>query len=358
MDRSPTRSRGRVASRIIALTAAALFGFLAGRSSGPTPPVADAQSTDSARTRAPVADSSSGALATSDSAATYAEMRSVDFRVGEGVALRIRHLVGAMQGRAGVVDFDDKMSFTTWIDSAEVGLTGEDLSNLLNKHVFAYKGAPLKHLKVEMQGTELRQKGVLHKGIDIPFDIIAQVSVTPEGLLRLHPRRTRILGVNGDALMKALGLNLQKLIDLSKAQGVTVKKNDLFIDPARVLPPPVIKGRVVAVRVEGNELVQTYTIPADAPAAVLAAARRRPAIPDESQQHYMYFRGGKLHFGAKLLMTDAEMQVVDEQPADPFDFDLEHYQRQLVAGYSQTLPNMGLEVHMPDAGKVKQVARR
>jgi hypothetical protein len=51
-------------------------------------------------------------------------------------------------------------------------------------------------------------------------------------------------------------------------------------------------------------------------------------------------------------MTEAEMFIVDESPSDPFDFDNDHYQRQLIAGHSRTLPNLGLEVFMPDAAKL------
>jgi len=59
----------------------------------------------------------------------------------------------------------------------------------------------------------------------------------------------------------------------------------------------------------------------------------------------MFFKGGTLHFG-KLLMLDAEMQVVDLRPSGFFNFDLARYKDQLVAGYERTLPDLGLEVFM------------
>ena len=48
----------------------------------------------------------------------------------------------------------------------------------------------------------------------------------------------------------------------------------------------------------------------------------------------------------KLLMLDAEMQIVDLRPSGFFDFSLDRYHEQLVAGYERTLPDMGLEVYM------------
>ena len=70
----------------------------------------------------------------------------------------------------------------------------------------------------------------------------------------------------------------------------------------------------------------------------------------------MLYRGGTLRF-TKLLMSDAEMLVVDEDPRTPFDFDNLDYRAQLVAGHSRTLPDLGLEVWMPDASSLGDRAR-
>lgn len=275
---------------------------------------------------------------------TNVTMLNVDFHTGEGVVLRIRRLAGEMHAvKNGIVDFDDIMSYVLDVSSAEVGLTGADLTNLMNNHVFAYHGSPLSHLRVEIANNALRQTGTLHKGVDIPFDMTANVSLTPDGLIALHATRVKILGVNGLALMKALGLSLEEMMDLSKAHGVTVKGNDLFLDPLAILPPPQVRGRVSAVRLEGDQLMQTIGSLAD------SLAPRQSIDPTVS--NYMLYRGGTLHFG-KLFMTNAEMLVVDTDQHDAFDFDNPRYQRQLVAGHSKTLPSLGLEVWMPDAKKL------
>ena len=70
----------------------------------------------------------------------------------------------------------------------------------------------------------------------------------------------------------------------------------------------------------------------------------------------MYFKGGALHFG-KLVMLDAEMEVVDRRPTGLFNFDLDRYKEQLVAGYSLTLPDMGLEVYMLGLEKLGSTTR-
>jgi hypothetical protein len=277
--------------------------------------------------------------ARSDSADTVTQvsMRNINFYIIPSAALRIRALRGQMRPlHGGPITFDDKNTFAIHLDYAEIRLNGNDLTALMNTHIFAYPGAPLKHLKIHTSGSRLVQSGVMHKILDIPFEITADLSVTPAGLIRLHPVRTRILGVNGDDLMRAFHLTLEKILDLSKAKGVTVKGNDLFLDPVLILPPPAMEGHATAIRVEGDEIVQTF--------GTIDAALSLPP-PDTSAGAYMYYKGGTIHFG-KLLMLDAEMEVVDLRPSGFFDFSLDRYKDQLVAGYERTLPDLGLEVYM------------
>jgi hypothetical protein len=290
---------------------------------------------DSHRARYPTR--SSFARPSDQDTITQVSMRNVNFYLMPNGALRIRKLRGTMRSlKGGPVLFDDKHSFIMHLTYAEIGLNGTDITTLMNKYIFAYPGAPLKRLQVHTAGSQLVQTGVMHKILDIPFQITADVSVTPEGLIKLHPVKTRILGVDGNSLMRAFGLTLQKILDLSKAKGVTVKGNDLFLDPVRILPPPAIEGHATAIRVDGDELVQTFGTEAESTPL---------PPPDTSASTYMFFKGGTLHFG-KLLMLDAEMQVVDLRPTGFFNFDLDRYKDQLVAGYERTLPDLGLEVYM------------
>ncbi|MBC7790772.1 MAG: hypothetical protein H7Z74_12560 [Anaerolineae bacterium] len=282
--------------------------------------------------------------ATPAAAVTHVTMRNVHFFVDPKVVLRVRRLSGEMRAVSdGPIVFDDKRSFTIKITSAEVGLASADLTVLLNKYVFGYPGAPLKRLRVSTSGRHLVQKGVLHKLVDIPFEIKAAVEPMPDGWLRLRPLTTRIFGVDGEGLMRALNLTLEKLLDLKGAHGARVSGNNILLYPDSILPPPGIEGRVTAVRIEGDELVQTF-------GPVAASTPDWSVPPDTVARNYMYYRGGTLRFG-KLLMLDADMQIVDLDPGTPFRFDLDRYKQQLVAGYSKSLANGGLEVFMPDIEK-------
>jgi hypothetical protein len=283
--------------------------------------------------------------------ATETEFRNVDFHIAPGIVLGIRHLRGEMVSKTvgGPVVFDDKNSFFIRLTSAEVAMDTASLGHLMNDYVFAYRGSPLHSLSFGTAGDQLTQRGTLHKGVDIPFEITARVSVTDSGHIRIRPTAMRIFSVNGKGLMDALGIKLDRLLDVKGAKGVAVDGNDLVLDPDRLLPPPAISGRLTAVRVEPGRLVQTF--------GDSAAAARLPAIvpPDSAAPNYMYFRYGTLRFG-KLFMVKAQMQIIDLDPEDPFDFSIDKYNEQLVAGYSKNQPNLALEVFMPDLAKVKAKA--
>ncbi|HEV7705019.1 MAG TPA: hypothetical protein VGO46_12040 [Gemmatimonadaceae bacterium] len=282
---------------------------------------------------------------------TRVSMRHVDFYVDSEVVLHIRHLDGTMRSKdGGPIVFDDKNSFIITLDTAEVGMTGDDLTALLNKFVFGYKGSPLSHLHLRTEGDHVVLKGRMHKGITISFEITSTMDVTSDGMIRMHPTKTTILGMNGEKLMKFLGLTLEKILDLKGATGATVHGDDIFLDPAKILPPPTIEGRVVSVRVDGDEMVQAFgkTEPHERLHALVP--------PDTKAQNYMYYKGGTLHFG-RLLMLDAEMQIVDLDPDDVFRFNLTRYNEQLVAGYERTLVDGGLEVWMRDVDKLGTAGR-
>ncbi|HET7550503.1 MAG TPA: hypothetical protein VFK04_04385 [Gemmatimonadaceae bacterium] len=279
---------------------------------------------------------------------TRAEFRNVEFHMTSDVVLDIHYLDGAMRSvvTGQPVVFDDKSSFLIQIDTARVGLTPVNLSNLMNHHVFAYDGAPLRKLRFKVKDGQLVQSGVLHKVVDIPFEITAALSVTDEGRIRIHPTAMRIFGVDGEGLMKALGIQLQGLLDLRRARGVTVQGNDLLLDPEKLLPPPAIAGRVVAASVENGEVVQIFgRDTADHESGDGAPAEI--ASLDSSAVNFMRFMGGTLRFG-KLFMVHADMQIIDSDQHDPFDFSIEDYNRQLVAGYSRNTLDGALKVYMPD----------
>jgi hypothetical protein len=145
--------------------------------------------------------------------------------------------------------------------------------------------------------------------------------------------------------MRIFGLELGRLVTLREDRGVRIAGNDFLISADRMLPAPRIQGRVTGMRLERGRMILTFTSPGEAAKAPLSP-------PDRSSHNYMYYRGGILAFG-KLTMRDAELEIVDANPRDPFDFFLDHYNDQLVASYDENLPDGGLIVHMPDYSSLR-----
>jgi hypothetical protein len=77
----------------------------------------------------------------------------------------------------------------------------ESLTRLLNNHVFHYEGSPLKELSVTADGPRLKLKGTVHKGIDLPFTILADPSVDGDGALRLRAHSIKALGIPTKGLL-------------------------------------------------------------------------------------------------------------------------------------------------------------
>jgi hypothetical protein len=270
------------------------------------------------------------------------QMQHVDFHVDSSIVLHIGYLRGELRPTSPERPpyFDDKSSFSLAIDTARVGMTPKALADLLNRYTFAYPGAPLHHLKISIDKTQLKQQGTMR---GISFTMVGELTLTPDGELRLHPSSIKAVGIPVGGLMKFLGLHLQKLVKLKGVRGVRIEKDDFFLSPAQLLPPPLVEGHVGALEVTDSEIVLGFQ-----PAA--GAAPRRLTIPQPKPDNYMYYRGNVLRFG-KLTMRDTDLLIMDAEPEDPFDFFLDQYNAQLVAGYSKNTPDHGLVVTMQDYRK-------
>ena len=274
---------------------------------------------------------------------TRVEMVNVNIHLDTELILHIRYLTGKFLStkKGQPPTFDDKLSYVVAIDSGKVGVTMASMTHAMNTYVFAGPDAPLKNLQLHAEGSQIRQKGTLQKGPGLPFEMLGTVSATPDGKMRIHPTEMKVAHLPVKGLMKLFGLDMAKLINTRKTKGVTVDDNDIILDPALMLPPPQMRGRITSVRVEGDEIVQIFgTERPDQPAA-------------QPPSNYMAYRGGVLRFG-RLTMNNVDMQLIDAEPKDPFEFFPDHYNEQLVAGYSKTTVSGGLRVYMPDYNKISK----
>jgi hypothetical protein len=270
------------------------------------------------------------------------EMKNVRLHAADGVILEIASLRGEMvsrhEGQAPV--FDDQNSYILRVFSGQVSMDMPSLTNLMNHHLFAYDGSPLSDISMEVDEGRLKQKAKLHKGVHIPITMKATVSVTPDGRLKLQTEKVSALGVPAKSLMSLFGLKLDDVVNLKNRRGIELADNDIILSPGQIVPPPEIQGRLSSVAIVGDRLVQTF--------ASNSTPAELPARPDPSSRNYIYFSGSTITFG-HLTMKPAQLQLIDSDPKDAFDF-FPEYDGQLVAGYSKNTPAGGLKTYMPDFG--------
>lgn len=280
-------------------------------------------------------------------AAVRVGMKNVEFHLTDRIIVHIATLNGKLTPKPGQIPvFDDKESFGMDVDSANITVSMTALTNDLNDYVFAKANAPLKKLSVSTRGKELVVKGLLVSKGGVPFESSGTLSVTAEGMIRVHTTKVKALKLPVKGLMDLLGVDTADILSTKKVEGVTVDKDDLILDPGKILPPPELEGHLLSVDVENDAIVLVFKSPEQSgkQAAVTSSCGAR---------NYLAFKGGSVRFG-KLTMSDTDLELIDSDPADPFDFALDHYNDQLVAGYSKMTRKGGLCVHMPDYNKIKQ----
>lgn len=267
-------------------------------------------------------------------------MRAVNVHLDPFTVLEVRSLRGQMRPTREdrPVTFDDVNSFVTRIGSGEIAISVKTLSDLMNRRVFAYPGAPLKNISITVEHGRIKQTGTLRKGVEIPFEIEGTLDATATGEIRLHVDKIVSAHLPVKGLLHFLGEDLAKLITLKQDRGVAVDGDNILLKPDRMLPPPRIEGKVTAVRMEGDRIVLTFR-----------SGAVKDLRPPYAAGSYMYHRGGTLRFG-KLTMSDADLEIVSESQHTPFEFSLPDYNRQLTAGYSKNTISHGLIVFMQDFG--------
>jgi len=297
---------------------------------------------------APAQQSESGGAAASG--AVHAAIKNVDFHLTDRIVVHIDTLSGtlvpAQPGQIPV--FDDKNSLLFNVDTANITLGTAALTNDLNDYVFGKPGAPLKNLSASIKGDQLIIKGLLVSKGGVPFESAGTVSVTPDGQVRVHTAKVKAVGIPVKGLMDLLGVETSNLLSTKKVEGVTVDKDDLILDPEAILPPPQIHGRLVAIALKNGAIELKFDSGSkDAGHAEITSTC--------GGRNFLAFKGGTVRFG-KLTMVDTDLELIDSQPADPFDFSLDHYAEQLAGGYAKVTPKGGLCAHVPDLNKLKRNA--
>jgi hypothetical protein len=274
------------------------------------------------------------------------EMQNVDLHLTPDVAVHVRHLRGrfvASEGR-NIPFLDEPRSYTVAIDSGEVDVDLASLNAIMTRALLGHSNLRSLRVSIDDEGR-LQQDGVVARGIRMPFEIHASAGATSSGQIRIHPESVKGFGLPVGRVLRVLGTGIGDLLEIEPGRGVSVDANDLLLDPARLLPPPAMNGKVTAVRIERDGIVQVF-----------GQGTRQRMSPPATAKNYIYWRGGSLSFG-KLTMSATDLELIDEDPSDPFDFSVDRWNEQLVAGYSKVTPERGLKSHMPDYNDLRRPSK-
>jgi hypothetical protein len=273
-------------------------------------------------------------------------MHNVILTEKPGFALRVRWLRGTMRStRPGLVpSFDEPNSFMVEIEAGVVATSLEEIGGLLNGGMLA--GSPLQNVSLTAEGQQLKLSGTLHKGVPLPVEMVSDVSASPDGRIRLHAVKLRVMKVPVNGLLRSFHIKVSDLVNPKGAPGLQIAGDDIFLDVEQVLPPPVIRGKLSDAHIGGKsgDLITVF------------GNARPEVVKSREWKNFISLRGGTVNFG-KLTMVHTDLVLIDASDDQWFNFDLGHYQEQLVNGHIQMTPQAGLRVYMPDINKLPRSAQ-
>jgi|SaaInl4_135m_RNA_FD_contig_21_3264988_length_1491_multi_6_in_0_out_0_1 hypothetical protein len=220
------------------------------------------------------------------------------------------------------VVFDDPTSFAIRPLNGEVVLSGKALSSLMDEHVFDFKGAPLRNLKLSTQdGGVLTINAEMYRGKWIPLTMRGKITLEDGHILVYTPSFVSVAGNAAINVLIAANVLLDELLTV-KAKGAVLKGSQIVLDTLLLFPPPKLLLNIASAKVEKRGLVLTF------------AADVNPDFPPliEERASNMVVSGGEVKF-MRALPMNAYVQIVSDDEGSDLDFNLYEYRRQLTAGY-------------------------
>lgn len=274
-------------------------------------------------------------------APTYTVMSNTFLRVDPEVGVFIKRLDGRLEAKrqGDPIIFDDVRSFVTYVYRAELDIDQDNISKLHNKFTFNFQDSPIRNVQIQFTPGAVKMSGEMKQVLWVPFSMEGTISPTPDGKIQLVPNSIKVSGISVKSMMDMIGLTTSKLLTVPAERGVQFQGNNIILDCSKLFPPPTMYGKVVGTQILQGKLHITFD----------NGQRLVPRTPpDVNAQNYLHVYGGRV-----LIMNElhrgAELQMVDQNPANPFDFYLAGYLSHLKAGYVKVVNDPGtLIALMPD----------
>lgn len=273
-------------------------------------------------------------------------MKNVRFCWSKQVCINTDRLTAKalpLNGRSAV-NFDDLKSFIVDVDNATVLISPKTLQGMFNESVFNYPGSNLRDLTVGIERLGGKNHVKLNGSLKylflwIPFEMDTNLLVD-------HKTNTLVIAVNtlhvfgiipATWLIQFNPFNLEKLLTLPPNKYLTVHKNLMMVKPFGLFPPPRINGTMSGIAVEPNLISLSFK----------GVEGTLQPMPDPTAKNLIYLQGGTSQFG-RLEMVDTQIQVIDKNPATPFQFSLLNYSQYLPGSGVKLEPNGAVKVMMAD----------
>lgn len=251
-------------------------------------------------------------------------IKNTNFRVVDNIGFYIPDLVvrATPNDSSQPLIFDDPTSFSLTPLKGSVVLDSGKLEALLNKQVFAFKGATLRNIKVKTATKVLTLSGqMIRKGLWVPFVLRGDIKLSEGHILKYTPWQVITDGEDATKVLKAANVNIDELLTVD-AVGATLVDSTVVLDTLKLFPPPVLNLNIATATMEDRGLVLTF--------ANSGAETDSATLTDSSS--YILIKGGDVKF-MKAVPTDAKVQVMSASTGADLDFCLYDYRDQLSAGY-------------------------
>ncbi|MDP9146441.1 MAG: hypothetical protein M3N22_02185, partial [Acidobacteriota bacterium] len=255
-----------------------------------------------------------------------------------GFRVYVRWLRGQMARTSHNLNpsFDDPDSFVLDVKDGEVHTNVGDLAKFLNEGI---ANSLLKNIKLSGDGDQLKLQGTMHKVVALPIEMLATIGVAPDNRIQIHVTKINLLKIPFKKLLGGFDVSIASLFHPGNVPGVEVNENDIFLDTAKAVPPPHIRGQLTSVRIINPDVVQIY-------------GNTQEDLTRVAQwRNFLQLQGGTIDFG-KLTMRHVDLIMVDLSNSAWFDLDLTNYQAQLVNGYTRMTPQAGLQIFMPSLDQI------
>ena len=277
--------------------------------------------------------------AAADAAPINVYAHNLMLRKGPNFRIYVRWLRGQMSRAHRDVNpsFDDPESFFLDIKTGVLRANIGDIAHFLNTE--GASNSPLKNIALSGKEDQVKLTGTLHKVIPVPIELDGAITVVPDNRIQLHVTKLSALKIPLKGLLGAFHVTVSDLFQSGSVKGIQVTGNDIFFDTQTLLPPPHIRGQLTKVHIVNPDLEEVY-------------GKAQTDVQRVQQwRNFLRLRDGTLDLG-KLTMHHVDIIMVDISKDAWFDLDLNHYQDQLVNGYTRMTPQAGLQIFMPDLDQI------